>query len=87
MPVRVGQWRNVKWLIDYFVGCGCTFGELPSVVDTPYGLRRIRYLVDPTGKQFVTITDLADDESIPESIYSNWEAILGIQVPKNGLAC
>jgi hypothetical protein len=74
-------------LIDYFVAHGCTFGELPNVVETPYGLRRIRFLVNPAGTQFVTITDLEDDESLPETIYANWEALLGVELPRNGLAC
>lgn len=87
MPVRLGKWYTVEWLRDYFVQHGCTYGELPNVVDTPYGLRRIRYIVDPTGTKFVTLQDLADEESVSEGIYGNWEATLGISIPKNGLPC
>ena len=85
--MRAGRWYGVKWLIDYFVACGCTFSELPKEVETPYGLRRIRFLVDPSGTKFVPISDLADDETIPESIFGSWEQILGIEVTKNGLPC
>jgi hypothetical protein len=87
LAVRVGKWYAVKWLKDYFVSHGCTYDELPNVADTPYGLRRIRFIVDPTGKKFVTLLDLDDDESVPESIYGNWELILGVELPKNNLAC
>lgn len=58
---------------------------MPNVVDTPYGLRRIRYIVDPTGEKFVTLQDLDDQESVSEGIYGNWEATLGIDIPKNGM--
>lgn len=87
MAVPAGRWCGVKWLIDYFVANGCKYGEVPEQVETPYGLRTIRFLVDPTGQRFVTLNDLADDESIPESIFGSWEEILGVELPKNGLAC
>ena len=87
MSVRVGNWKTIRWLIDYFVLHGCVYGELPNVVDTPYGLRMIRFITDPTGTKFVTISDLADGESVPESLFSTWEVILGVEIPKNGLAC
>jgi hypothetical protein len=87
VSVPVGRWCNVKWLIEYFVAHGCVYGELPQMVDTPYGRRTIRFIVDPTGQRFVTLSDLEDDESIPESIFGSWEQILGIEVTKNGTPC
>jgi hypothetical protein len=87
LAVRVGQWYEVRWLIDYFVAHGCRYAELPSVVETPYGLRTIRYILNPAGTQFVTLSDLADDEQIPETIYGSWALLLGVDLPKNGLAC
>ena len=85
--MRVGNWQTVRWLIDYFIGHGCVYGELPNVVETPYGLRKIRFIVDPTGTKFVTISDLDDNESVPESMFGTWGTILGVELPKNGLAC
>lgn len=82
MPVRVGTWYTVGWLIEYFKVHGCIYGELPERALTPYGLRNIRYIIDPSGSQFVTLNDYEDEESISEAIYESWELILGIPVPR-----
>jgi hypothetical protein len=87
MPVAVGRWYKVKWLVEYFVAHGCRYGQLPDEVETPYGMRTIRFIVDPTGAKFVTLSDLEDDESVSESIFGGWELILGIEVTKNGTPC
>lgn len=87
MPVAAGRWHKVGWLIDYFVAHGCKYDELPEKVQTPYGMRTIRFIVDPSGQRFVPLGDLSNDETIPESIFGSWEKILGIDVPPNGNAC
>jgi hypothetical protein len=87
LAVRVGRWYKVGWLIDYFVAHGCVVGELPAVHETPYGLRKIRYLLNPKTNQFVTLTDLDNEESVPDTIYCNWEVMLGVTLPENGTPC
>jgi hypothetical protein len=42
----------------------------------------VRYLYSPVTDDFVSLSDLADDEILPPSEIESWERRLGIEVPK-----
>jgi hypothetical protein len=85
MAQRVGgPWLSVGKLIELFTAMGCTLGELPGGVEDQAGSWRVRYLYSPETDDFVSLSDLADDELLPPSEVENWERRLGIVVPKGG---
>ena len=61
---------------------GCTLGELPGQLHDPEGSWRVRYLYSPETDDFVSLSDLEDDEALPPSEVENWERRLGVQIPK-----
>jgi hypothetical protein len=77
-----GPWHTVKKLIELFVSMGCELGELPGRIEDDQGTRRIRFLYSPESDDFVSLSDLDDDERIPPTEVENWERRLGITIPK-----
>ena len=85
MAQRVGgPWLSVGKLIELFTAMGCMLGELPGGIADESGTWRVRYLYSPETDDFVSLSDLADDELLPPSEVENWERRLGIAVPKGG---
>lgn len=83
MAQRVGgPWLSVGKLIELFTAMGCALGELPVPVEDSGGGRRVRYLYSPETDDFVSLSDLADDDTLPPSEVENWERRLGVVVPK-----
>jgi hypothetical protein len=83
MAQRVGgPWLTVGKLIELFTAMGCTLGEVPGGLDGPDGWHPIRYLHSPVTDDFVSLSDLQDDEFISPSEIENWERRLGIEIPK-----
>jgi len=78
-----GPWLSVGKLIEVFTAMGCVLGELPPSPDFS-DERRIRYLYSPETDDFVSLSDLNDDEILPPSEVENWERRLGMVVPKGG---
>ena len=77
-----GPWLTVGKLIELFTAMGCVVGELPGELIGPDGPRRVRYLHSPMTDDFVSLSDLEDDERIPPSEVDNWERRLGVTVPR-----
>jgi hypothetical protein len=75
-----GPWLSVGKLIELFTAMGCVLNELPEHLLEPGA--RVRYLYSPTADDFVSLSDLADDEILPPSEIENWERRLGISIPK-----
>jgi hypothetical protein len=63
---------------------GCRLSELPEPLYGPHGAHRVRFLSSPDSDDFVSLSDLADDEILPPSEVENWERRLGIVIPKGG---
>jgi hypothetical protein len=83
MAQRVGgPWLRVGKLIELFTAMGCTLGELPGVLHGPGGQWRVRYLYSPETDDFVSLSDLDDDDVLPPSEVENWERRLGVEIPK-----
>jgi hypothetical protein len=64
---------------------GCTLGELPGTFyefGRPEDYWRVRFLYSPVTDDFVSLSDLSDDDILPPSEIENWERRLGIEVPK-----
>ena len=76
------DWRRVASLIDIFVACGCELHELPEAVPSPDGFYKIRFLLNPQTGTYVSLSDLADDDSIPGDEAAGWARILGIDIPQ-----
>lgn len=84
MAQRVdGPWLPVGKLIELFTAMGCTLGELPGLPHDP-DPRRVRYLYSPETDDFVSLSDLSDDDVLPPSQIENWERRLGVAIPKGG---
>jgi hypothetical protein len=82
LPVRLGNWRNVGELIEFFVLNGCELRDLPGEIESPDGeTHTVRYLYSPFTDDFASLTDLDNGDSIPEDIYRNWERRLGFKLP------
>ena len=83
MAVPVGgPWLTVGKLIELFTAMGCGVGELPGTLIGPDGPRHVRYLHSPLTDDFVSLSDLKDDQRIPPSEVDNWERRLGVIVPR-----
>jgi hypothetical protein len=83
MPQRVGgPWLRVGKIIELFSAMGCTLGELPQPIHGSLGTWRVRYLYSPETENFVSLSDLDDDEFISPSELESWERVLGIEIPK-----
>jgi hypothetical protein len=82
LAVPVGKWRKVQNLIEFFVLNGCVLNELPSHLEGPDGAYPVRYLFNPETDEFVSLSNLDNDDIIPESIFKNWERRLGIKLPE-----
>ena len=82
----MAQWVDRRWykigkLIELAVAMGCELRELPGKFTTPDGSYQIRYLYSPHTDDFVSLSDLGDDESVPPSELASWERRLGITFP------
>jgi hypothetical protein len=83
MAQRVGgPWHTVRKLIELFVAMGCELGELEGGLTDSEGHHRVRYLFSPETKDFVSLSDLEDEDRIPPSEVENWERRLGITIPR-----
>ncbi len=83
MAQRVGgPWLRVGKLIELFTAMGCTLGELPGTLGDPANHWRVRFLYSPETDDFVSLSDLDDDDILPASEVENWERRLGIEIPK-----
>jgi hypothetical protein len=52
------------------------------MIESPDGQEhRVRYLYSPVTDDFASLTDLDNEDLIPESIYRNWERRLGFKLP------
>lgn len=61
---------------------GCELRELDGQIESPDGLtHKVRFLYSPETDDFASLTDLEDDELVPESVYRNWERRLGHTLP------
>ena len=85
MSVRVGKWRNVRDLIEFFVLNGCVLEVFPGHLEGPDGVHPIRYLYNPETDDFASLSNLDDGDYVPQSTYENWERRLGFKLPANGL--
>jgi hypothetical protein len=82
-PVGGHRWLTVGKLIELFVAMGCELHELSGKLHGPMGSHRVRFLYNPEADDFVSLSDLADDERIPPSEVESWERRLQLEIPKN----
>lgn len=61
---------------------GCVVAKLPGHLETPEGLLGVRYLYSPLTDDFVSLSDLDNDDIVPPSVLEGWERRLGIEIPK-----
>lgn len=64
---------------------GCVLQILPGHLEGTDGAYPIRYLYNPDTDDFASLSNLDDDDSVPQSTYENWERRLGFKLPDNGL--
>jgi hypothetical protein len=81
LAVPVGKWRKVQDLIEFFVLNGCVLNDLPGHLEGPDGAHPVRFLYNPETDDFVSLSNLNNEDMIPESIYRNWERRLGFKLP------
>lgn len=83
MAQRVsGSWLTVGKLVELFTAMGCTLGVLPGHLHGQNERWRVRYLYSPEANDFVSLSDLDDDEILAPTEIENWERRLGIIIPK-----
>jgi hypothetical protein len=76
-----GPWLSVGKLIEIFTAMGCVLGELPGhTAETD--AHRVRYLYNQENDDFVSLSDLDDNDRLPPSEVENWERRLGVTIPK-----
>jgi major membrane immunogen (membrane-anchored lipoprotein) len=62
---------------------GCELHKLEGRIKTQDADYEVRFLYSPEADDFVSLSDLADNERIPPSEIENWERRLGVEIPKN----
>jgi hypothetical protein len=85
MAQRVdGPWLKVGKLIELFVAMGCELHNLPGDIMGPDGTYKVRFLLNPITRTFVSLSDLDNDEMLPPSEIAYWERRLKMSIPKGG---
>lgn len=83
MSVPIGRHRRVGDLIEFFVLNGCVLQTMPGHLEGPDGTHPVRYLYSPETDDFVSLSNLDNDDSIPQSVYLNWARRLGYPLPES----
>ncbi len=70
-------------MIELFTAMGCELHKLENRIHHPEGDYEVRFLYSAESDDFVSLSDLSDDEHIPPSEVDNWERRLGVTIPKS----
>ena len=78
----VGRWYRVGQILSLIEQMGCEVRLLPSqLLDDDGHPVSVRYVLNHETGRFVTLTDLSDDDRIPEHEVATWTRRLGIEIP------
>lgn len=78
----VGKWYRVGEILSLLQQMGCEVRQLPGDMQDDEGNSfSVRYVLNHENGRFVTVTDLEDDDRIPETEVETWTRRLGVEIP------
>jgi hypothetical protein len=81
VPVPLGPRIRISDLIERAKEQGCRLLESTNLVATPWGLKRVRFLYNPSNRGRFDLTDYNDDEFMLASEIDAATRRLGIALP------